>query len=164
MTVNATLRKKLDEAEKRSKPKDPGNLQQRIEAYSAQFEAGEDDGLLSEYPASLFEPTPEPLHKKPVDGVSEAEPVNDTPTGRTAVYGHSDKDFEPTPLDFGYIELKPGWTEKVEKLPDGSEIRHVHLDLTQIDLDEPDELDRPSWDLGVKPPSYEEVKRSIMDL
>ena len=159
-TVSSPLMKRLEAAEERIKPKDTGDLQQRIDDYARRFEKG-DDALLSQYPSELFEPTPEPLHKKPVDGVSEAEPVNDTPTGRTAVYGHSDKDFEPTPLDFGYIELKPGWTEKVEKLPDGSEIRHVHLDLTQIDLDEPDELDRPSWDLGVKPPSYEEVRRSM---
>jgi len=50
-------------------------------------------------------------------------------------------------------------------MPDGSTIKHVSIDLTKIDPDEVDELDRPSWDWspGPRPPAYREVERMIKD-
>lgn len=161
MASKTSLEKEIAQAEDRILPKQGGDsLQRRLEDYARRFEEG-DDALLSQYPSELFEPTPEPLREKPVEATLEAEAGNDTPREETSPVV---KDFTPTPLErFDYSEVKPGWTERVERLPDGSTIKHVSIDLTKIDPDEVDELDRPSWDWspGPRAPSYRYVERQI---
>ncbi len=163
-TVSSPLMKRLEAAEERIKPKDTGDLQQRIDDFATRYQQGETDDALIQYPSELFEPTPEPLREKPVEATLEAEAGNDIPREETSLKSPVVKDFTPTPLErFDYSEVKPGWTERVERLPDGSTIKHVSIDLTKIDPDEPDELDRPAWDWspGPRPPSYRDVERNM---
>jgi len=43
------------------------------------------------------------------------------------------------------MTLSQDRTESIETRPDGTTIKYVSIDLTQIDPDEIDELDRPSY-------------------
>jgi len=110
----------------------------------------------------LFEPKPETLYETAVDGVSEAEGSKDTSGEETSLKSDLRKDYTPL-KEFNYSEVKRGWSEKTERLPDGSTIRHLIIDLTQIDPDEPDELDREpfDWSPSIRGPSYRDVKRSM---
>ncbi|HOO54374.1 MAG TPA: hypothetical protein PLY09_02520 [Methanothrix sp.] len=163
MANKTSLEKEIAQAEDRILPKQGGDsLQRRLEDYARRFEEG-DDALLSQYPSELFEPTPEPLREKPVEATLEAEEGNDAPREETSL-SPVVKDFTPTPLErFDYGEVKPGWVERVETRPDGTTIKHVSIDLTKIDPDEPDELDRPAFDWmpGLRAPSLRDVKRSM---
>lgn len=161
-TVSSPLMKRLEAAEERVKPKDTGDLQKRLEDYARQIKEGDPDDLLSLYPKELFEPKPEPLRETAVDGVSETEGSKDTPREETSLKSDLRKDYTPL-QEFNYSEVKRGWGEKTERLPDGSTIRHVHLDLTEVDPDEPDELDRDAWDWSpsIRGPSYRDVTRSM---
>jgi hypothetical protein len=163
MANKASLEKEITQAEDRILPKDGGDsLQRRLEDYARRFEEGEiDDDLLSQYPKELFESKPEILREKPVEATLEAEAGNDTPREETSPVV---KDFTPTPLErFDYSEVKPGWVEKVERLPDGSTIKHVSIDLTKVSPDEVDELDREpfDWSPSIRGPSLRDVKRSM---
>jgi hypothetical protein len=142
--------------------RDPESLQRRLEDYARQIEEGETDDLLSLYPMELFEPKPEPLRETAVDGVSASKTGTTTPESGKCL--KSPVDGVQTPLqEFNYSEVKRGWSEKTERLPDGSTIRHLIIDLTQIDPDEPDELDREpfDWSPSIRGPSYRDVKRSM---
>lgn len=168
MANKTSLEKEIAQAEDRLLPKDGGDsLQRRLEDYARRFEKGDnDDPRLSQYPTELFEPSPEILHKKPVEATLEAEESKDTSGEETSLKSPVVKDFTPTPLErFDYTEIKTGWTERVERRPDGSTIRHLSIDLTQIDPDEIDELDREpfDWSPSIRGPSYRDVERMIKD-
>jgi len=163
MANRTSLEKEIAQAEDRLLPKDGGeSLQRRLEDYARQIEEGETDDLLSLYPRELFEPKPETLYETAVDGVSEAEGSKDTSGEETSLKSDLRKDYTPL-KEFNYSEVKRGWSEKTERLPDGSTIRHLIIDLTQIDPDEPDELDREPWDWSpsIRGPSYRDVTRSM---
>ena len=163
MANRTSLEKEIAQAEDRLLPKDGGeSLQRRLEDYARQIEEGETDDLLSLYPRELFEPKPETLYETAVDGVSEAEGSKDTSGEETSLKSDLRKDYTPL-KEFNYSEVKRGWSEKTERLPDGSTIRHLIIDLTQIDPDEPDELDREpfDWSPSIRGPSYRDVKRSM---
>jgi len=163
MANRTSLEKEIAQAEDRLLPKDGGeSLQRRLEDYARQIEEGETDDLLSQYPSELFEPSPEILHKKPIQATLEAEGGKDTSEEETSLKSDLRKDYTPL-KEFNYSEVKRGWSEKTERLPDGSTIKHVHLDLTQVDPDEPDELDREpfDWSPSIRGPSYRDVTRSM---
>lgn len=163
MANRTSLEKEIAQAEDRLLPKDGGeSLQRRLEDYARQIKEGDPDDLLSQYPRELFEPKPEPLYETAVDGVSEAEGSKDTSGEETSLKSDLRKDYTPL-KEFNYSEVKRGWSEKTERLPDGSTIRHLIIDLTQIDPDEPDELDREpfDWSPSIRGPSYRDVKRSM---
>ena len=163
MANRTSLEKEIAQAEDRLLPKDGGeSLQRRLEDYARRFEEGDPGDRLSQYPRELFEPKPEPLRETAVEGGL------DTGTGTTTPHGgkclRSPVDGLHTPLkEFNYSEVKRGWGEKTERLPDGSTIRHVHLDLTEVDPDEPDERDPEPWDWSpsIRGPSYRDVTRSM---
>ncbi len=163
MANRTSLEKEIAQAEDRLLPKDGGeSLQRRLEDYARQIKEGDPDDLLSQYPRELFEPKPETLYETAVDGVSEAEGSKDTSGEETSLKSDLRKDYTPL-KEFNYSEVKRGWSEKTERLPDGSTIRHLIIDLTQIDPDEPDELDREpfDWSPSIRGPSYRDVKRSM---
>ena len=163
-TVSSPLMKRLVAAEDRLSrdTRDPESLQRRIDDYARQIKEGDPDDRLSQYPRELFEPKPETLYETAVDGVSEAEGSKDTSGEETSLKSDLRKDYTPL-KEFNYSEVKRGWSEKTERLPDGSTIRHLIIDLTQIDPDEPDELDREpfDWSPSIRGPSYRDVKRSM---
>ncbi len=163
MANRTSLEKEIAQAEDRLKPKDGGDsLQRRLEDYARQIEEGDNDDLLSQYPRELFEPKPEPLRETAVDGGLETWTGTTTPESGKCL--KSPVDGVQTPLqEFNYIEIKRGWGERLEVMPDGSTIKHVHLDLTEVDPDEPDELDREPWDWSpsIRGPSYRDVTRSM---
>jgi hypothetical protein len=153
--------KRLEAAEERVKPKDTGDLQRRIEDFATRYQEGEDDELLAKY-KEVFEKTEERPRQPAVEDDSDDFAGSKRDEGAEPL--RSPVDSLQTPLkEFNYSEVKRGWSERVERLPDGSTIRHIHLDLTQVDADESDELDRPSWDWspGPRPPTYRDVKRSM---
>jgi hypothetical protein len=163
MANRTSLEKEIAQAEDRLLPKDGGeSLQRRLEDYARRFEEGDPDDRLSQYPRELFEPKPEPLYETAVEGVSEAEGSKDTSGEETSLKSDLRKDYTPL-KEFNYSEVKRGWGERLEVMPDGSTIRHVHLDLTQVDPDEPDELDREpfDWSPSIRGPSYRDVTRSM---
>ena len=163
-TVSSPLMKRLVAAEDRLSrdTRDPKSLQRRIDDYARQIEEDDPDDRLSQYPRELFEPKPEPLRETAVDGVSEAEGSKDTSGEETSLKSDLRKDYTPL-KEFNYSEVKRGWGEKTERLPDGSTIKHVHLDLTEVDPDDPDELDPEPWDWSPsgRGPSLRDVKRSM---
>ena len=163
-TVSSPLMKRLVAAEDRLSrdTRDPGSLQRRIDDYARQIEEGDPDDRLSQYPRELFEPKPEPLYETAVEGVSEAEGSKDTSGEETSLKSDLRKDYTLL-KEFNYSEVKRGWGEKTERLPDGSTIKHVHLDLTEVDPDEPDERDPEPWDWSpsIRGPSYRDVTRSM---
>ena len=165
-TVSSPLMKRLVAAEDRLKPKDGGeSLQRRIDDFATRYQEGDPgdpDDRLSQYPRELFEPKPEPLYETAVDGVSETEGSKDTSGEETSLKSDLRKDYTPL-QEFNYSEVKRGWSERLEVMPDGSTIRCVHLDLTEVDPDEPDELDREPWDWSpsIRGPSYRDVTRSM---
>ena len=163
-TVSSPLMKRLVAAEDRLSrdTRDPESLQRRIDDYARQIKEGDPDDRLSLYPRELFEPKPEPLYETAVEGVSDAETGTTTPESGKCL--KSPVDGVQTPLqEFNYSEIKRGWGERLEVMPDGSTIKHVHLDLTEVDPDEPDELDREPWDWSpsIRGPSYRDVTRSM---
>ena len=163
-TVSSPLMKRLVAAEDRLSrdTRDPESLQRRIDDYARQIKEGDPDDRLSLYPRELFEPKPEPLYETAVEGVSDAETGTTTPESGKCL--KSPVDGVQTPLqEFNYSEIKRGWSERLEVMPDGSTIKHVHLDLTEVDPDEPDELDREPWDWSpsIRGPSYRDVTRSM---
>ena len=163
-TVSSPLMKRLVAAEDRLSrdTRDPESLQRRIDDYARQIKEGDPDDRLSLYPRELFEPKPEPLYETAVEGVSDAETGTTTPESGKCL--KSPVDGVQTPLqEFNYSEIKRGWSERLEVMPDGSTIKHVHLDLTEVDPDEPDDLDRQAWDWSpsIRGPSYRDVKRSM---
>ena len=163
-TVSSPLMKRLVAAEDRLSrdTRDPKSLQRRLEDYARQIEEGDPDDLLSQYPRELFEPKPEPLRETAVDSGLETWTGTTTPESGKCL--KSPVDGVQTPLqEFNYSEVKRGWGERLEVMPDGSTIRHVHLDLTQVDPDEPDELDREpfDWSPSIRGPSYRDVTRSM---
>lgn len=163
-TVSSPLMKRLVAAEDRLSrdTRDPKSLQRRIDDYARQIEEGDNDDLLSLYPRELFEPKPEPLRETAVDGGLETWTGTTTPESGKCL--KSPVDGVQTPLqEFNYSEVKRGWGERIERRPDGSTIRHVHLDLTEVDPDEPDDLDRQAWDWSpsIRGPSYRDVTRSM---
>ncbi len=163
MANRTSLEKEIAQAEDRLLPKDGGeSLQRRLEDYARQIEEGDPDDLLSQYPRELFEPKPEPLRETAVDSGLETWTGTTTPESGKCL--KSPVDGVQTPLqEFNYSEVKRGWGERLEVMPDGSTIRHVHLDLTQVDPDEPDELDREpfDWSPSIRGPSYRDVTRSM---
>ncbi len=163
MANRTSLEKEIAQAEDRLLPKDGGeSLQRRLEDYARQIEEGDPDDLLSQYPRELFEPKPEPLRETAVDGVSASKTGTTTPESGKCL--KSPVDGVQTPLqDFNYSEIKRGWGERLEVMPDGSTIKHVHLDLTQVDADEPDELDREpfDWSPSIRGPSLRDVKHNM---
>ena len=163
MANRTSLEKEIAQAEDRLLPKDGGeSLQRRLEDYARQIEEGDPDDLLSQYPRELFEPKPEPLRETAVDSGLETWTGTTTPESGKCL--KSPVDGVQTPLqEFNYSEVKRGWSEKTERLPDGSTIRHLIIDLTQIDPDEPDELDREpfDWSPSIRGPSYRDVTRSM---
>jgi hypothetical protein len=166
-TVSSPLMKRLVAAEDRLSrdTRDPESLQRRIDDFATRYQEGDPgdpDDRLSLYPRELFEPKPEPLYETAVDGVSEAEGSKDTSGEETSLKSDLRKDYTPL-KEFNYSEVKRGWSEKTERLPDGSTIRHLIIDLTQIDPDEPDELDREpfDWSPSIRGPSYRDVTRSM---
>ncbi|MDI9398892.1 MAG: hypothetical protein QM433_05010 [Euryarchaeota archaeon] len=163
MANRTSLEKEIAQAEDRLLPKDGGeSLQRRLEDYVRQIKEGDPDDRLSLYPRELFEPKPEPLYETAVEGVSDAETGTTTPESGKCL--KSPVDGVQTPLqEFNYSEVKRGWSEKTERLPDGSTIKHVHLDLTEVDPDEPDDLDRQAWDWSpsIRPPRMRDVKRNM---
>ncbi len=165
-TVSSPLMKRLVAAEDRLKPKDGGeSLQRRIDDFATRYQEGDPgdpDDLLSQYPRELFEPKPEPLRETAVDSGLETWTGTTTPESGKCL--KSPVDGVQTPLqEFNYSEVKRGWSEKTERLPDGSTIKHVHLDLTEVDPDEPDDLDRQAWDWSpsIRPPRMRDVKRNM---
>jgi len=163
-TVSSPLMKRLVAAEDRLSrdTRDPKSLQRRIDDFATRYQEGDPDDRLSKYPRELFEPKPEPLRETAVDGVSDAGTGTTTPESGKCL--KSPVDGVQTPLqEFNYSEVKRGWGERLEVMPDGSTIRHVHLDLTQVDPDEPDELDREpfDWSPSIRGPSYRDVTRSM---
>ena len=163
-TVSSPLMKRLVAAEDRLSrdTRDPESLQRRIDDYARQIKEGDPDDRLSLYPRELFEPKPEPLYETAVEGVSDAETGTTTPESGKCL--KSPVDGVQTPLqEFNYSEIKRGWSERLEVMPDGSTIKHVHLDLTEVDPDEPDDLDRQAWDWSpsIRGPSYRDVTRSM---
>jgi hypothetical protein len=163
MANRTSLEKEIAQAEDRLLPKDGGeSLQRRLEDYARQIEEGDPDDLLSQYPRELFEPKPEPLRETAVDSGLETWTGTTTPESGKCL--KSPVDGVQTPLqEFNYSEVKRGWSEKTERLPDGSTIKHVHLDLTEVDPDEPDDLDRQAWDWSpsIRPPRMRDVKRNM---
>jgi len=163
MANRTSLEKEIAQAEDRLLPKDGGeSLQRRLEDYARQIEEGDPDDLLSQYPRELFEPKPEPLRETAVDSGLETWTGTTTPESGKCL--KSPVDGVQTPLqEFNYSEVKRGWSEKTERLPDGSTIKHVCLDLTEVDPDEPDDLDRQAWDWSpsIRGPSYRDVTRSM---
>ena len=170
MANRTSLEKEIAQAEDRLLPKDGGeSLQRRIDDFATRYQAryqegdpGDPDDLLSQYPRELFEPKPEPLYETAVEGVSEAEGSKDTSGEETSLKSDLRKDYTLL-KEFNYSEVKRGWGEKTERLPDGSTIKHVHLDLTEVDPDEPDERDPEPWDWSpsIRGPSYRDVTRSM---
>ena len=166
-TVSSPLMKRLVAAEDRLSrdTRDPESLQRRIDDFATRYQEGDPgdpDDRLSQYPRELFEPKPEPLYETAVEGVSDAETGTTTPESGKCL--KSPVDGVQTPLqEFNYSEIKRGWSERLEVMPDGSTIRCVHLDLTEVDPDEPDELDREPWDWSpsIRGPSYRDVTRSM---
>ena len=163
MANRTSLEKEIAQAEDRLLPKDGGeSLQRRLEDYARQIEEGDPDDLLSQYPRELFEPKPEPLRETAVDSGLETWTGTTTPESGKCL--KSPVDGVQTPLqEFNYSEVKRGWSEKTERLPDGSTIKHVCLDLTEVDPDEPDDLDRQAWDWSpsIRPPRMRDVKRNM---
>ncbi|MDD3566138.1 MAG: hypothetical protein PHN90_10775 [Methanothrix sp.] len=165
-TVSSPLMKRLVAAEDRLKPKDPSeSLQRRIDDFATRYQEGDPgdpDDRLSQYPRELFEPKPEPLRETAVDGVSETEGSKDTSGEETSLKSDLRKDYTPL-QEFNYSEIKRGWGERLEVMPDGSTIKHTHLDLTQVDPDEPDERDPGpfDWEPPGRGPSLRDVKRSM---
>lgn len=163
MANRTSLEKEIAQAEDRLLPKDGGeSLQRRLEDYARQIEEGDPDDLLSQYPRELFEPKPEPLRETAVDSGLETWTGTTTPESGKCL--KSPVDGVQTPLqEFNYSEVKRGWGERLEVMPDGSTIKHVHLDLTEVDPDEPDELDREpfDWSPSIRGPSYRDVTRSM---
>ena len=163
MANRTSLEKEIAQAEDRLLPKDGGeSLQRRLEDYARQIEEGDPDDLLSQYPRELFEPKPETLYETAVDGVSETEGSKDTSGEETSLKSDLRKDYTPL-KEFNYSEVKRGWGERLEVMPDGSTIKHTHLDLTQVDPDEPDERDPGpfDWEPSGRGPSLRDVKRSM---
>ena len=163
MANRTSLEKEIAQAEDRLLPKDGGeSLQRRLEDYARQIEEGDPDDLLSQYPRELFEPKPEPLRETAVDSGLETWTGTTTPESGKCL--KSPVDGVQTPLqEFNYSEIKRGWGERLEVMPDGSTIKHVHLDLTEVDPDEPDDLDRQAWDWSpsIRPPRMRDVKRNM---
>ena len=163
MANRTSLEKEIAQAEDRLKPKDGGeSLQRRIEDFATRYQEGEEDDLLSQYPKELFEKREERPRETAVEDDLEHETVSKQDGGAEPL--RSPVDSLQTPLkEFNYSEVRRGWSERVERLPDGSTIRHVHLDLTEVDVDEPDDLDRQAWDWspGPRPPSLRDVKRNM---
>ncbi len=165
-TVSSPLMKRLARVEDRLKPKDPSeSLQRRIDDFATRYQEGDPgdpDDRLSQYPRELFEPKPEPLYETAVEGVSEAEGSKDTSGEETSLKSDLRKDYTPL-QEFNYSEVKRGWGERLEVMPDGSTIKHTHLDLTQVDPDEPDERDPEpfDWEPSGRGPSLRDVKRSM---
>jgi len=162
MTINQSLRRRLETAEDKLIPRDDDNsLQRRIDDFATKYQEGKADERLDKY-SEVFEKVEETPRQPAVEGVSEHQTVKKQCEEAEPLKSESRAFI--TPLEeFNYSEVKPGWVERIERQPDGTTIKHVSIDLTKIDPDEIDELDRPAWDWqpGPRPPSLRDVKRAM---